>query len=166
MELLEPALLENGFSVLFEQFAMYLDLNNLVSKDAPVSDSKYVTSAQDIETWVVIASAAFGYPIDASVFHNIITNPDIRLLLTYCAGKPAGTALLYKTGEVIGVHLVGVPQDYRGRGIAKALMQQVIVDSLLWAGKYITLQASAAGEPLYRQLGFKHQFTLRNYQSR
>lgn len=164
LEILEPALVESGFNVSLEQFAMYLDLSEQQFKKTPAFECKQVTSMLEIDAWVGIASKAFGYPIDAAAFHHTTTNPDIRLLLAYWAGEPAGTALLFKTGDVIGVHLVGVSPNFRGRGIAKALMQQIIGDGHLWAGKTLTLQASAAGEPLYRQLGFQHQFVLRSYQ--
>jgi ribosomal protein S18 acetylase RimI-like enzyme len=64
----------------------------------------------------------------------------------------------------MGVHLVGVIADFRGRGIARALMQYIINLSIALDGKYLMLQASAAGESLYRELGFMKQFTIKNYQ--
>ncbi|HTF97185.1 MAG TPA: GNAT family N-acetyltransferase [Cellvibrio sp.] len=62
-----------------------------------------------------------------------------------------------------GLTLIGVRENFRGQGIAKNIMQQVIQVSIAMGGKYLTLQASAAGEPLYRNLGFTPQFLIRNY---
>lgn len=70
---------------------------------------------------------------------------------------------MYKTGDVIGVHLIGVPAEYRGKGIARAIMNYVIQLSIEIGSQYLTLQASSAGEPLYRSLGFKEQFLIKNY---
>lgn len=94
----------------------------------------------------------------------VADDPDVKILLLKKQGQAAVTALVYRTGSVVGVHLVGVKVEYRGQGIARELMHYVIQLSLDLGAHYITLQASAAGEPLYRQLGFVEQFLINNYQ--
>lgn len=161
---IEPAMIAAGYAVSFEQTAMYLDLETQAETSRGM-ELQRVTSRAEIEVWTDIASEAFAYEIDASVIERLGTEPAVQLLLGYCDGQPAATAMLYKTSEVIGVHQVGVAQAFQGRGIGHALMLRVIELGRLWRGRYITLQASAAGEGLYRRLGFHVQFTIRNYRS-
>jgi GNAT superfamily N-acetyltransferase len=160
---LERNLLDNGFSISFQQLAMYLDLQTAQREQVPALDITKVQTPQDLEAWTATASAAFGYWIDITAIENLVTDTDVTLLLVKQDGAPVATALVYKTGAIIGVHLVGVPQAYRGRGLARVLMQYVINLSIDLDGDFLMLQASAAGEPLYRQLGFVPQFVIKNY---
>ena len=160
---LELFLKDECFQVLFSQQAMYLDLQAYSVPELPEQDIQLVQAPADVETWAAIASAAFGSTIDLAAINAIVDLPEVKLLLLKDAGQAVGTALVYQTGEIIGVHLVGVPEPYRGRGFARIIMQQVIKHSIAMGGKYLTLQASAAGEPLYLQLGFVAQFSIKNY---
>lgn len=156
-------LTDECFHISFSQLAMYLDLHAAAMVDSPALDIVEVQSALELEDWTATASAAFGYWIDIAAIQRLLGDPDIHLLLVRNDGQPAATALVYQTGDIIGAHLVGVRDAYRGRGIARALMHYVINLSIGLGGKYLTLQASLAGEPLYRQLGFVPQFAIRNY---
>lgn len=160
---LELNLLDEDFRISFQQLAMYLDLQTAQREEIPPLDITKVQASQDLEIWTATASAAFGYWIDIIAIEKIVTDIDVTLLLVKQDGKPVATALVYRTGDIIGAHLVGVPEAYRGQGIAKALMRYVINLALDSGGKFLTLQASLAGEPLYRQLGFIPQFVIKNY---
>lgn len=160
---LDIFLKDECFQVLFSQLAMYLDLQSLSVPELPALDIVMVQSAADIETWTATASAAFGYWIDSAAIQAIVGLPEVKLLLLKHAEKAAATALVYQTGDIIGVHLVGVPDEFRGQGLARAIMKYVIGLSITMGGKFLTLQASAVGEPLYRELGFIPQFVIKNY---
>lgn len=160
---LEQNLLDEGFRISFQQLAMYLDLQVVQHEEIPSLDITQVHSQQDLETWTATASAAFGYWIDIAAIEKIATDIDVTLLLVKQDEESVATALVYRTGEIIGAHMVGVPEAYRGQGIARTLMRYVINLSIDLGGKFLTLQASLAGEPLYRQLGFIPQLTIKNY---
>lgn len=160
---LEVFLKDECFQVLFSQLAMYLDLQSVRVFELPALDIVTVQSAPDVETWTATASAAFGYWIDIAAIQAIVDLPEVKLLLLKQDEQAAATALVYQTGEIIGVHLVGVPNEFRGQGLARAIMQYVIGLAITMGGKFLTLQASVAGEPLYRQLGFIPQFVIKNY---
>jgi GNAT superfamily N-acetyltransferase len=159
----ENTLLVNGYEMYFSQRAMMLDLQSVAKSATTELAIHSIVLGDAVDVWIETAAAAFGYPIDTSSIYRLVGEPNIRLLLVKKDNQPAATALVYKTDEVVGVHLVGVSDNYRGQGIARALMQYVIQLSIDLGGKYLTLQASAAGEPLYQQLGFVEQFLLRNY---
>ncbi len=161
---LEQQLIDGGFNLAFEQTAMVLDLADHGDVHAAALTVATVQRRATIETWTHIASEAFGYAIDTEVIQRIAGVAGIELLLGYCDTLPAATALLYHTGEITGVHQVGVARAFQGRGVASALMQHIIERSIARQGRYLTLQASAEGEPLYRKLQFRPQFRIRNYQ--
>lgn len=160
---LEYCLKKNSFAVVLEQTAMYLELENyIVSKKTAAVITK-VFSERDIETWTQTASQAFGYDIDVSVIQKISHCFDIHLFLYFHGGEAAGTALLYKTGHITGVHQVGVRKPYQGKGIASSLMLHVLNVCKTWGTQYVMLQASSAGKGLYRRLDFIEQFMIRSY---
>lgn len=164
----EILLLENNFICLFQQTAMILALSSAHQKtDETFSGGRHniqaIHSHEDIEIWTDIASQSFGYQVDITTIRHIANNENITLLMHQYDGQAAGVAMLYKTDEIIGVHQVGVLNEYRGKGIARILMQHVINLSKEQQARYITLQASVIGEPLYRRLGFSEQFKIRSY---
>lgn len=174
--MLEKMLLAKKWVCTFEQVAMYLPLEEKVTHQP--SQTKLntghefqvvtVRSSEHISQWVAIASEAFAYNIDRSVIEHLIDDHDIRLLLGYHTGnqreQAVATALLYKTDDSIGIHQVGVKQDFQGQGIARCFMHQLIAACRQWQGKQIVLQASSSGQPLYESLDFKTQFIIKNYQ--
>ncbi len=162
--LLERILMDNGFELLFQQTAMYLSLENNDVIGSLNPDVVTINSQQDIETWTHIAAHSFEYEIDVSSIRKIACDSDVQLLLAYVDGQAAATAMLFRTGDNIGVHQVGVAAEWRGKGVARTLMHHVIEKCYGLTGKYITLQASEVGENLYRHLGFKPQFMIKNYQ--
>lgn len=159
----EENLIGSGFSILFSQLAMYLNLHEVSATKSKPDNIYRVQSAAIVPLWVDTASKAFGYSIDSAAIEPLIHEDAVHLLLMKIDHQAVGTALVYKTGDVIGVHLVGVPAEYRGKGIARAIMNYVIQLSIEIEGRYLTLQASSAGEPLYRSLGFNKQFLIKNY---
>lgn len=162
--ILERILRDARFELAFEQTAMYLTLENYRAVAHPNPDVVTISSERDVEIWTRVAAQSFSYVIDVAVIQQIANDLDVQLLLAYVDRQPAATALLFRTGDIIGVHQVGVSEQYRGKGVARSLMHGVIERCHALAAKYITLQASAAGEPLYRKLGFKQQFMIQNYQ--
>jgi len=161
---LETVLITNGFKIMLEQTAMYLDLKTFQEKTLSNLKLLAVSSGQDIKTWTDIAEQSFMYEIDQSVIENIAINPDIKLLTAYLNDVPVATALLFTTDNIVGIHQVGVLAQYRGQGIARKLIQDVIKLCNEAPNRYITLQASSAGESLYKSLGFKEQFKIRSFQ--
>lgn len=67
------------------------------------------------------------------------------------------TALNY-ANKVAWIGMMLVEKDYRGRGIGKALMLEVI-HKLSTCGS-VKLDATPAGRPLYLKLGFKDEYEL------
>ncbi|MGD9000000.1 MAG: GNAT family N-acetyltransferase [Granulosicoccaceae bacterium] len=163
---LHSMLTANGFQIVSGQTAMALalDSHSITTPHAPLLQR--ITSQQAIRTWTAVASRAFGYDIDPSVFMTIAVYPELSLYLACVDAQPAATVMLFKTGDVIGVHQLGVLPEFRGQGLARRLMHEVIALCKGMAARHITLQASSAAERLYTGLGFTRQFRIENYQYR
>jgi len=163
----EQQLKDNHWRCAFNQAAMCLDL-----KDAPAYSEKKLAgfevkrihALEDVTEWIDIGNDAFAYVIDRPVIERLVNQKDIQLLLGCLDGNAVASGLLFKTGDIIGIHQVGVRSALQGKGIAKAFMKELLVACQRWSGRYVVLQASEVGRPLYDSLGFKFQFLIKNYQ--
>ncbi|MEM7404354.1 MAG: GNAT family N-acetyltransferase [Pseudomonadota bacterium] len=164
----ETVLISRGFGVGFKQTAMYLALGDDAHAGAEESPAtrvelELVSSASEIQRWTQVSSAAFGYDIDPGAIATLANDSNAFLYTASVGAEPAATALLFQTNGVVGVHQVGVLRAFRGQGIARELMRALLPAVHELGALYITLQASAMGEGLYRSLGFVEQFGIRNY---
>ncbi|RIX28585.1 GNAT family N-acetyltransferase [Amnibacterium setariae] len=70
-------------------------------------------------------------------------------------GAFRATAELHLTGTVGGVYLVATEEGHRGRGLATLLVAAAVGRAVADGAEVLTLQASSAGESVYRRLGFE-----------
>lgn len=166
---LETPLQQAQWICAFEQTAMGLALPEEPQGESEVSASIQVvpvTTAEDVREWVSIGSEAFAYFIDQPVIEGLLNKEDVRILLAMESNQAVACALLYKTDDVIGIHQVAVRPDCQGKGIAKQLLKTLIAIGQQWQGRWMVLQASDAGIPLYESVGFERQFVIKNYRKR
>ena len=78
--------------------------------------------------------------------------PGLTLRLGRRDGEPAAAAAVFDDGRAEGVYYVATLPRHRGHGLARALMDAVLAAH---PHRTATLTATAAGEPLYRALGFQ-----------
>lgn len=124
-------------------------------------DIKRLSCKDDIAAWVATGSNAFGYSIDPNVILPLLACKDIQILLAHNKkSQPVATGLLFKTGNVVGIHQISVLDDHRGKGYATQMMNSLIERADQWQAEYVVLQASEAGKAVYRKLGFVEQFFI------
>ncbi|MEE4144606.1 MAG: GNAT family N-acetyltransferase [Halieaceae bacterium] len=168
---LSKALAIEGYELSFQQTAMTLSLVGYPVDDgtAPVLKGgrriqlQRVYTADDIRAWCDVGGGAFDYHIDPEAVSGALGTSGLDLYLALIDGDVVATGLLFQTGEIAGIHQVGVPQAFRGRGIARALMHLLLGRSVECGAARVTLQASVEGEPLYRSMNFDAQFRISNY---
>jgi len=168
-QILDRQLEEKKWLCAFQQTAMYLPIKEGASY-LPLPCSGFqvnrVRSGEEIAKWIEITSEAFAYHIDhidRVVIEKLINDNTIQILTASQNEQVVACALLYKTGDSIGVHQLGVKKAFQGKGVARRFMLEIIAICALWQGKFIVLQASKEGLPLYESLGFKAQFLIKNY---
>lgn len=166
-QFIECLLIQKKWMCSFEQTAMYLKLNE-ETVNPPLLNTGFkvqkVNTSESIKEWIAIGSEAFTYTIDTFVIEQLINNKNIQILLGIQNGQAVASGLLYKSDDVIGIHQLGVKKNFQGKGIARRFMQEIISICTLWKSKYIVLQASPAGKPLYDSLDFRTQFSIKNFQ--
>lgn len=149
-----------GFTKLFEQIGMSLKLTSPVTTHGNVN-LQLVVCNEDAYLWTKLFKRSFGY--------NILPDTVIKTMNTfdyyiaYAQNNAVGTAVAYKTNNIVGVHSVGIPPEMRRKGYAKEIMLQLINNALEKGCDYMTLQASNMGKNLYVNLGFNEQFVINNY---
>lgn len=122
-----------------------------------------VQTPSQLYAWWQICEQAFAYEIDIQVIQHLARQADLLLLLAEKDNEAVGTAILFTTGQVAGLHQLGVAQAAQGQGVARAMMHQLLAIAGECRAQWMTLQASSKGLGLYEQLGFSRQGVVRNY---
>lgn len=131
-------------------------------------NEQLIWNSSDNEEWARILVESFSFqmgidvlrPLYADIWKNVITGPDtpIRLYLARHGdptnGKIIGGSMLSKAHGVAVIFNVVNLKEYRGKGVGKALSSACILGAAQENYRYILLQASPLGAPVYKKLGF------------
>jgi len=152
---------KNGFNIRIQLVAMALKLGEKFTLQSNLT-FKRVLNEEDAKTWSDIYPLSFSYIISKeTLVHNY---ENIKFYLVHFEGKAIGTLTLFQTGDIMGIHGVGVIPEMRKRGFAEEIMKFAINEAIDADCKYAQLQASALGKGIYTRLGFEDLFTITNYQ--
>ena len=159
--------LKKHWQVEFEQIAMSIPLSSYQKPETqhPNFVIERVTNPVQLNDWLVISSEAFKYNIDEKVFTPLLHDTDIEIYIGKVDGKPALSAMLFKTENVTGLHQMGVSKAFQGQGLAKKTMH-FLLNRAKQQSEYMVLQASEMGLPLYRSLGFEPLFELTYFKAK
>lgn len=152
---------KNGFNIRIQLVAMALKLGEKFALQSNLT-FKRVLNEEDAKTWSDIYPLSFSYVISKeTLVHNY---ENVKFYLVHLDEKPIGTLTLFQTGEIMGIHGVGVIPEMRKRGFAEEIMKFAINEAIDANCEYAQLQASALGKGIYTRLGFEDLFTITNYQ--
>lgn len=89
-----------------------------------------------------------------------------KYYIGYFQGNPAGGCALFSFNKVGGIFAVGTAPEYRRKGIATALLQKAIGDSVSMGNTllYLTTTKGSDAEKLYKSLGFEVAYTHCRYE--
>ncbi len=104
-------------------------------------------------------STAEGWNQTERDWRLFIENPGNVCLLAESDNKVIGTttAINY-SNKVAWIAMVLVDKDYRGRGVSKSLLQRVI--EKLECCQSVKLDATPAGQQVYKKLGFSDEYSI------
>jgi ribosomal protein S18 acetylase RimI-like enzyme len=125
----------------------------------------HAVEPETLETFLELFLRGFETPDDIiplarALFRDLIIEhcqPDrFRLYLGTFRGVPACTQYLFYEGGEGGVNMVSTKKELRGKGLATAMVRQVILDSRDLGISLLSLETRWNGAPerLYRRLGF------------
>jgi GNAT superfamily N-acetyltransferase len=85
---------------------------------------------------------------------SFASDPDLRLFTALLNGRPVGTSIAIRTGDVAGVYGVGTLPAARRRGVGTAAAWAAVDAGRAWDCGAVVLQASEMGFSTYVKMGF------------
>lgn len=149
-----------GFQSKSVQFGMNLPLKQPfeVSKSLQFHN---VNNEESARLWSNAFQQSFRYTISPQTI--VRTLQEIPYSLVYHNNDLVGTVILYQTGQVAGIHSLGVIPEMRRKGYAREIMHYVLSQAIKNGAELTVLQASKMAKPLYEKMGFSLDFMMRNY---
>jgi GNAT superfamily N-acetyltransferase len=97
------------------------------------------------------------YPFDDAFTRALARMPaeDAHLYVGRTDGRPAAAVMAFDEEGDCGIYLVATIPEARGRGLASRLMRRALADARERGCTTSSLQATKAGEPIYRVLGYR-----------
>jgi GNAT superfamily N-acetyltransferase len=86
---------------------------------------------------------------------SFAADPNVRLFTARLDGRPVGTSVAVRTGDVAGVYGVGTLPVARRRGIGSAASWAAVAEGRAWGCDTIALQSTEIGFHVYRSMGFR-----------
>jgi GNAT superfamily N-acetyltransferase len=100
----------------------------------------------------------YGVPEESIAEHfamrESVEGPATQAFLAWREDRPVAGAILYMAHEVGGIGWVATRPDEFRRGYGRAITWAVIAEGLQRGARFMNLQASPMGEPMYRRMGF------------
>ena len=110
------------------------------------------------DDYMATVCAGFGLPpeIAAPVMHGELLQIDgfTALLGRAADGAPASASGVFVTGTTAGVYNVATPEEHRSKGYGWAMTAAAARVGAEQGASRAILQASEAGEPIYRRMGY------------
>ncbi len=77
--------------------------------------------------------------------------------------EPVTASTLLLTDGMAGIYDVSSIPSARGKGFGRAITLASLVEAQARGYRYVCLQATQMGFPLYKRIGFKEQYRERKY---
>jgi len=148
---------KNGFSAVYHQAGMALDLTNLKDQTVDIENFivKIVDNEESLKQWGKNVSLVFNLKVDFELLNYLLLEEEPRFYVGISDGKVVSTLMLYLSSGVAGVHAVTTLPEYRSRGFALSISRAALIDAYELGYRVGVLQASELGERVYRKLGFE-----------
>lgn len=111
----------------------------------------------DIDAICVIENAAFSMPWSRQAFEDVVNDSKACYVVAEEDGKPVGYCGAYTILDEADINQVAVDENYRKRGIATAMLQELLQKLQRKGIRAVTLEvrkSNQAAISLYEGLGF------------
>ncbi|HEY3272393.1 MAG TPA: GNAT family N-acetyltransferase, partial [Methanocella sp.] len=161
----------HGFVYRSEWKSMSLDLTAFSSGSGlPAGlEIREAESNKDLDAWaeIVVASYGLGDDVHRNYGRHLIARGNANFKRHHFLGllddRPVATILFFEGKEAAGIYWVGTLPEARHRGIAGAMTCHALREAKKAGYGRATLNASAAGHPLYLRIGFADYHTAGIY---
>jgi predicted GNAT family acetyltransferase len=147
----EPNDEEANMAMLSEEKPEYEEFN------MPIAVKK-VDNAEDFRLWASISNRVLhgGYPIMHPENHYHLSQSGIMpCYIAYYKGTAASVCSIINNKDISSLEFVATEEEYRRKGLARAVCTTAIEDAVKNGSKIITLRAFAGAKKLYQAIGFK-----------
>lgn len=155
-----------AFERLLVQKNMALDLQQVapvwVEQEGFIPVDTYETATYFAE----VAAQAFRYAVDPQIVWQIVRDPEKVQGWIYLHNHvPVGCGLIYFENVLqSGLHMIGIVPAARGLGIGTKMSLKLMACARAKNNRFVVLQASPLGEPIYTPLGFVPYGEFATYQ--
>ena len=118
---------------------------------------KKITTIAELSAWVEVLNQELfsGQQAEKELFEKVFTNQQFNFYGAYFNNELVGTLLSFYIEKSCGLYLIATKKSFRKQGIATNLVQHSIHDAFEIGKSNIVLQASKAGENVYKNVGFE-----------
>lgn len=150
---------QRGFQKRYELTGMAIDLlqtDLTIVIPENVNIAEVETIAQ-METWAVMISKGLwhGDTFEAGLFTNLIDSPNYKFYLAYLNGEPVAASMLQLSNGIAAMDLICTLEEHWRKGIGNAMTKIPLLHARNQGYRIGVLQASKAGDPGYRKIGFQ-----------
>ena len=138
---------------------MTVEPDGLVGPDVPELEIERVEDDAALAEAAAIVAETFGAPLPAvqRLYDPALIEIDgLGLYLGRADGRAVTTAIGFHTDDDGGIFSVATPAEHRRRGYGSAVSAHAARDLFARGADLVWLQAAPLGEPVYRNLGFRH----------
>ncbi|MDH4223672.1 MAG: ribosomal protein S18-alanine N-acetyltransferase [candidate division Zixibacteria bacterium] len=121
---------------------------------------------EDLDEILRIERESFSDPWRKEFFLQDLCKEYALPVVVRIGGRLAGYTCLWKIEDEIQIANIAIAKEYRGRGVAKRLLEWIVEQSLKQNFKYITLdvrESNSVALGLYRKYGFEEIVRRKNY---
>ncbi len=151
---------DRGFA--FARAAPFMAISlDAAQTQSVLSDGLEVRKAyakQDTDSVITLLHETLGMPLETGAFFvspEIAKSPGVDFWLLFDHGQPVSTVTTATEEGILGIYSMATPQSAQRKGYGQALLSQVLQEHARQGDRVGFLWSSAAGEPLYRRLGFE-----------
>jgi hypothetical protein len=158
-------LLKHGFSNVFQQAGMALNLSKLeIYKNINHAlNIVKVEKKEDLRNWSKVVSTVFHIKVDSDLLEYLHTQSEVKFYLGIYNGNIVSALLLYLIPKVAGLHAVSTLSEHRTQNFAITMSNKALLDARDQGYQYGVLQASSMGQFVYQKLGFKKYCDIITY---
>lgn len=170
---LERHLIEGGFLLFDEEPHMVIEPATIAlhTQHLPNFTIERVNDTTSFAQWYETTLAGFftDMPTLGQVCFDVYTtvgfDPQSPFLhyIGYMNDEPVAASTLFLAGGIAGIYDVSTLPSARGKGFGTAITQTALQEAQRLGYRYVCLQASEMGYPIYKRIGFKEQFRERKY---
>lgn len=123
------------------------------------------TEAQfDVNVPLLSAAFELSEEIARSYASSLLKDKECYRYVLFDNGTAVSTSLFMKDGDFVGCFDVATPAEHQRKGYGEELMKFMLKEQYELGSRLVMLQSSAAGEVLYRRMGYQIIEYLQSWQ--